>query len=92
MSTKIARTKQQDVHVRKSTRILHVETELGIVNIHIGLHDDDGHDVESVELLPDDYSGEPQVRVDGHARARFVRETPDEKLARERKTYHAANP
>ena len=41
--------------------ILHVETPLGIVNIHVGLHEQKGRDVERVSMLPNQYAGEPKV-------------------------------
>jgi hypothetical protein len=34
-------------------RIVHVETELGIVNIYVGLTDRLGREVETVEMIPD---------------------------------------
>lgn len=49
--------------------ILHVETPLGIVNIHVGLTDRRGRKVEAVSMLPNRYSGEPKVIVSG---SRFV--------------------
>ena len=39
--------------VLHSKGILHVETPLGIVNIHVGLQDRNGREVEAVEMLPD---------------------------------------
>ena len=52
-------------------RIVHIETELGIVNIHVGLRDAQGRRVETVVLIPNQYAGEPTVTVDG---GRFVEE------------------
>lgn len=52
-------------------RIVHVETTLGIVNIYVGLRDAHGRRVERVEMLPNQYAGEPRVTVDG---ARFIEE------------------
>jgi hypothetical protein len=44
---------------------LHIETELGIINIYVGLTDAKGRKVEAVEILPDDhYAGEPKVRFE----------------------------
>lgn len=54
---------------RKGSDILHVETPLGIVNIHVGLHDTRGRRVESVTFRPNDYAGERKVRLIG---TRFV--------------------
>lgn len=42
--------------------VVHVETELGIVNIHVGLRDRRGRRVERVEVIPNAYAGEPRVR------------------------------
>lgn len=33
-------------------RVVHVETALGIVNVYLGLHDDKGRRVETVEIIP----------------------------------------
>lgn len=32
---------------------LHIETQLGIVNVYVGLHDLKGRRIESVEIIPD---------------------------------------
>lgn len=69
----------QRVKVRKGVDVVHIETDLGIVNIHLGLADDSGHAVESVSMIPDSYAGERRVTVQG---GRFVRETDDEKNTR----------
>lgn len=37
----------------KSDNILHIETELGIINVYVNLHDLEGRLVESVEIYPD---------------------------------------
>lgn len=57
----------------------HIETELGIVNIYVGLSDIEGHRVESVEILPDKKPMNPRgVLVDdgkatsGYLRVRLV--------------------
>lgn len=49
--------------------ILHVETPLGIVNIHVGLTDRKGRRVEAICMLPNRYAGEPKVLVSG---SRFI--------------------
>ena len=49
--------------------ILHVETPLGVINIHVGLCDARGRRVEAVSMNPNQYAGENKVRVRGH---RFV--------------------
>jgi hypothetical protein len=50
---------------RSRDNILHVEAEGCIVNIHIGLRDDSGHPVTRVDVLCDQYAGEPRWSVDG---------------------------
>jgi hypothetical protein len=42
-------------------RCVHVETELGIVNVWVGLHDSNGRRVERVEVIPNRYAGERVV-------------------------------
>ena len=53
----------------------HIETELGIINIYVGLSDTEGHRVESVEILPDKKPMNPQgVLVDdGKATSDYLR-------------------
>lgn len=53
MSYQRTRSKRAHSTWMKDGNTLHIETELGIVNIHLGLHDMKGRKVESVELLPD---------------------------------------
>lgn len=49
---------------RNKYRILRVETDLGIINIYIGLRDTKGNSVESIEVLPDNrFAGEIPVRT-----------------------------
>lgn len=52
--------------------VLHVETPLGIVNVRAGLHDSEGRRVDSVEILPNRYAGEPAVELDGYANSRLI--------------------
>ena len=52
--------------------ILHVETPLGIVNITVGLSDRSGHRVESIEVLPSCYAGEPKVTRIGMCNTRLI--------------------
>jgi len=54
-------------------RIVHVETPLGIVNIYVGLTDIKGRRVEAVEMIPNEYAGEPKVKVVGR---RFIETHP----------------
>lgn len=41
--------------------VIHVETDLGIVNIYVGLRDTEGRRVERIEYRPNEYAGEPVV-------------------------------
>lgn len=50
---------------RARDRLLHIETELGIINIYTGLHDHKGSVMERIDIIPDDYAGEPEVRMEG---------------------------
>ena len=59
----------QTVTPKRGTRIIHVETPLGIVNIHIGLTDRHGRRVENIQMRPNEYAGEPRVKRIGN---RFV--------------------
>lgn len=60
--------KQRTITARAS-ELIHIETPLGIVNIYTGLTDTAGRRVESVQMIPNNYAGEPAVRVRG---GRFV--------------------
>lgn len=60
----------------RSDNLLHVETPLGIVNIRIGLRDATGRRVDSVEVIPNAYAGEPEVVVDGCRNTRMVEALP----------------
>jgi len=42
---------------------LHIETELGIVNIYEGLKDVKGRKVNTIQVMPDEYSGENKVKA-----------------------------
>ena len=37
----------------RSDNLLHIETDLAIINIRVGLHDVDGNQVEAIEIIPD---------------------------------------
>ena len=52
---------------------VHVETPLGIVNIRVGLVDRRGRDVDSIEVIPNQYAGEPKVVRRGYCNTRLVR-------------------
>jgi hypothetical protein len=75
------RTDMQVVRPKRGVRVIHVETPLGIVNIHLGLRDSAGRRVENIERIGNNYAGEPQVRVmlDG----RMVEELPEDQRRRE---------
>ena len=48
---------------RKINGCLHIEAEGCIVNIREGLTDMKGRTVTSIEIIPDNYAGEPIWRV-----------------------------
>lgn len=52
--------------------LLHVETPLGIVNIRVGLHDITGRTVDSIEVIPNEISGERKVVRRGLGNTRLV--------------------
>jgi hypothetical protein len=59
-----------------SDNTLHVETELGIVNIYVGLSDTGGHKVESVEIIPDKMDHVVKVEGSDYLRVRMIEENP----------------
>lgn len=44
-------------NTNRSDNLLHIETELCIVNIRVNLHNIHGDEVTSIEILPDNYAG-----------------------------------
>lgn len=60
------------VKPRDKDRTLHVETPLGIVNIMVGLHDPEGNRVDAISITPNNYAGEPKVRLDGYHNSRLI--------------------
>lgn len=58
--------------------ILHVETPLGIVNIRVNLSNNQGERVDSIECLPNNYAGEPKVRLDGYSNTRMIEQTEED--------------
>lgn len=59
---------------RSRDNTLHIETDLGIVNIRVGLYDGlQDCPVESIEIIPDKYAGETPVIVDGSTHVRLIR-------------------
>lgn len=66
-------------HYSKSKdKLLHIETDLGIINIRVGLIDNEGRRVESIEIIPNGYAGEPKVTRDGYANTRLIEEATHE--------------
>lgn len=53
--------------------MLHIETPNGVINIRVGLKDRLGRAVDSVQCIPDEYAGEPKVRLYGPHNTRLVR-------------------
>jgi hypothetical protein len=62
----------QSINLRPG-ELLHVETPNGIVNIRTGLNDARGREVDSVECIPDRFSGERKVVVSGRSNTRLIR-------------------
>lgn len=58
---------------RSRDPLLHIETDLGIVNIRVGLHESTGKPVTSIEIIPDQ-----GVTLDGYRNSRLIQEGPDE--------------
>ena len=57
---------------RSKENILHIETELGIINIRKGLTDLEGNRVISVETIPSNNIGDPIVQLKGYGNTRLV--------------------
>jgi len=64
---------------RSRDNLLHVETDLGIVNIRVGLTDAQGRRVEAITILQDEESVRPGVilweQESGQKTIRLVEET-----------------
>jgi hypothetical protein len=58
---------------KRCARVLHIETMLGIINIRANLHDMEGREVISVEILTD-----AGVTLDGYVNSRLIKEGGDE--------------
>lgn len=58
--------------VARPNQIVHVETPLGIVNIHVGLKDNRGRAVDSIEVIPNRYAGEKKVIRSGYGNTRLI--------------------
>lgn len=71
---------------RSKDHLLHIETDLGIINIRVGLKDMDGRPVESISFVPDDYAREDPVMLDGYSNTRFIRVKKESEFAREHTT------
>jgi hypothetical protein len=62
-------------HTSKSKdKLLHIETDLGIINIRVGLTDTEGRRVESIEIIRNNYAGKPKVILDGYTNSRLIEE------------------
>lgn len=59
-------------HARRGVRTLHIETDLGIVNVSVGLRDRRGRTVTHIEVLPDEIVGEPAILRRGPANVTLV--------------------
>jgi hypothetical protein len=57
---------------KRSARVLHIETDLGIINIRPHLHNMEGQAVVSVEILTD-----AGVTLDGYINSRLIKEGGD---------------
>lgn len=55
--------------------LLHIETELGIINIRLGLTNTEGRKVESIEVLADAdrFAGETPAYIEGTEKAMTFR-------------------
>lgn len=51
---------------------LHIETDLGIINIHVNLRDRLGRKVENISIIPDRYCGDQEVKVVPHRNLRLI--------------------
>jgi hypothetical protein len=49
----MARQISPTIHKDIRKKCIHIETELGIVNVYWGMQDREGRDIEAVEMLPD---------------------------------------
>jgi hypothetical protein len=57
----------------RSGNLLHIEVPGGIVNIRVNLHDHDGRQVTSVEILRDQYAEHGGTwGLDGYANSRLI--------------------
>lgn len=65
-------------NARSKDKMLHIETEGGIVNIKVGLTDRENRPVTSIEVIPDLYVGENWHR-DGYGNTRLIRQYPEDK-------------
>lgn len=65
----------QRVKVNDNASIIHIETALGIVNIHLHHFDRDGRRIEAVEMIPRSDPCAPAVKIGTYNR--FIEELPD---------------
>ena len=59
-------------NTNRSDNTLHIETENCVVNIRVNLHDKNGKEVTSIEIIPDKYA-DKQVYFDGCTNNRVIR-------------------
>jgi hypothetical protein len=57
---------------RSKDKLLHIETDLGIVNIRVGLYDLKGRRVDSIEVIPSSYAGEHKIKRIGYCNTRLI--------------------
>ena len=51
---------------------LQIETPLGVVSIRVGLTDWEGRRVETIEIAPNNFAGQPKVVVEGQLLTRLI--------------------
>lgn len=67
-------------HTRRSKdKLLHIEADGCIINVHVGLHDATGKPVTTVTIICDNYAGEgawtmPDLDHSQHANVRIVQQ------------------
>lgn len=59
-------------HPNTPNGLTHIEAKGCIVNIREDLHDRLGRSVTSIEVIPDDYAGEPRWKRSGPANTRVI--------------------
>jgi hypothetical protein len=62
-----------DKTIRINDGRLHIETPNGVINITVGLVDNQGRAVDSIAVMPDKFSGENKVKLSGWHNTRLIR-------------------